>query len=155
MRRIVPLLALSLLPALAQAGTIQLSPSNVPVDSSRTSQEITLMYTPSSGARTLEVSIIIGLERLGWSVVEPVAQPEAGVQARCKLTAGKVRALLFAPQGGTLPATPFALCRLRVRAHAHSPDQTWYSIRSVDAHETDAAFNSTPLPDTWGWVRVP
>ena len=155
MRLTVPMLLLSLLPALAQAGTIQLSPSSVWVDSSRTSSDITLMYTPSSGARSLEVSTIISLERLGWSVVEPVAQTEAGVTVRCKLTGGQVRALLFAPQGGTLPATPFALCRLRVRAHAHSPNQTSYSIRTVEAYETDASFNATSLPDTWGWVRVP
>lgn len=155
MRRLVSLLALSLLPAFAQAGTIQISPLNVSVDNTKTSQDITLTYTPSSGARSLEVSLTTHLERLGWARVEAIASPAAGVKVLCSLTGGQVRALVFAPDGSSLPVTTFALCRLRVRPHAHTPSATWYSIVSANAYETDANFNSSSLANAWSGVYVP
>ena len=155
MRCLVPLLVLSLLPALAQAGTIHFSPSTVSVDNTKSSQDISLMYTPSPGARDLEVTVNIGLERLGWSTVEAVAPSAPGVKVLCSLIAGQVRALVFAPASGGLPATTFALCRLRVRPHAHSPSQTWYSITSVDAYEIDANLHATSLANSRAWAWVP
>jgi hypothetical protein len=155
MRFLPLLLVLSSLPALAQAGTVQLSPAKVTVENSQSSEDITLSYTPTAGARDFEVSVSIGLERLGWSRVEAVPSPATGVKVVCALTGGQVRALVFAPAGGSLPATTLALCRLRVRPHAHSPDQTWYSIATSYAYETDASFNLTQLNNAWGWVLVP
>lgn len=155
MRRLLPLLVLSCLPALVQAGTVRLSPSTQSVDNTMDSQDITLTYTPSAGAHTFEVSVSIGLERLGWSRVEPVASPDAGVKVVCVLSAGQVRALVFAPAGGNLPATTFTLCHLRVRPHAHTPSQTWYSIVASNAFETDGSFNQTTLANARSWVFVP
>ena len=155
MRCVVPLLVLSLLPALAQAGTIQFSPSTVTVDNTQSSQDITLMYTPSPGARDLEVSVTIGLERLGWSTVEAATSPAPGVKVLCSLSGGQVRAVVLAPANGSLPTTTFALCRFRVRPHVHSPSQTWYSITSANAYETDANFQGAPLANRWAWAWVP
>lgn len=154
MHRFVPLLVLSSLPALAQAGSVQLSPANLTIDNTLHSESISLDYTPSSGAREFEVSVSIGLERLGWVRVEPGPSPAPGVQVLCSLVGGQVRAIALAPSG-SLPATTFPLCRLRVRPHAHAPSQTWYRILATDAYETDAGFNTTPLPNAWSWVWVP
>ena len=155
MRRLLPLLVLSFLPVLVQAGTVRLSPSTQSVDNTMDSEDITLTYTPSVGARAFEVSVTIGLERLGWSKVEPVASPDAGVKVLCALSGGEVRALVFTPAGGNLPATTFTLCRLRVRPHAHTPSQTWYSIVASNAFETDASFNPITLANARSWVFVP
>lgn len=137
--RLFPLFLL-LAPAFAQAGDLALSPSSTSVANGQVSTEIVLTYTPGASATAMEAELSINLDRHGWAQTQ-VVPAAAPVQAWCQVTNGRARAIVMALDGGNLPAgVPIAVCRVRVRTHAHT-SRGFSNLAIVDAQEVDAAQN--------------
>ena len=122
-------------PALAQAGDLALSPTNLGVANSQQSSEIILTYRPGSPATDMEATVWIALDRIGWAQVERVAPASSGYETWCQVVDGSVRAIVVSRTLGNLPAdAAIPVCRLRVRPHAGTP-RGRYRINIANPYE--------------------
>lgn len=147
MRRSLLPFALCLLPALAGAGQLTLSPSSFTLDNAVHSPQVVVSYRPGAGAVDFDAELVMPLERAGWIETQVIPSGTPAYETWCQIVNGRVRAIVSSRDLQPLPTTEaIPVCRVRIRTHGFTP-RGHYEITPANAYE----YTSTGL---YGFVTA-